>query len=181
MTASEIQFLKAEAYYRKGSKNEALIAYREGIRLDFDMLTEVAEYGNNVPTARRITASTRDAFLANSTVVPTAANFTLSHIMLQKFIALYGYGFIETWVDLRRFHYNQDVEENTSRPVYTDFTPPAPGELFADNRQNLVYRARPRFNSEYLYNVDALNLIGAMVGNAQVLDYHTRETWFSIR
>lgn len=181
MTASEIQFLKAEAYYRKGSKNEALNAYREGIRLDFDMLTEVAEYGNNVPTARKITPAVRDAYLANTTVVPTLANFNLSHIMLQKFMALYGYGMIETWVDMRRFHYNKDFEDNTTRVVYTDLTPPATNELFADNRGNLVYRARPRYNSEYLYNVDALNQIGAMNGNSIVLDYHTKETWFSIR
>jgi hypothetical protein len=180
MTASEMQFLKAEAYYRKGQKGEALNAYQEGIRLDFDMLTEVSEYGNNVPVARRITTAVRDAYLSNQVVVPTAANLTLSHIMLQKFIALYGYGIIETWVDMRRFHY-VDFEDNTTRQVYRDFSPPLISELFADNKQEYVYRARPRYNSEYLYNVDALNEIGAMVGNAIVTNYHTKEMWFSIR
>jgi len=179
ITASEIQFLKAEAYYRKNMKNEALTAYKNGISLDLDMLTDVAEYGNAVPAARVLTPTVKNNFLNNPVIVPTATNLNLSHIMLQKYIALYGYGMIETWVDMRRFHYI-DFEKGTTRQVYTDFTPPATNELFADNKQKLVYRARPRFNSEYLYNVDALNKIGAMVGNAQVLDYHTRETWFSM-
>jgi hypothetical protein len=37
-----------------------------------------------------------------------------------------------------------------------------------------VYRARPRYNSEYLYNVAELDRIGALA-----LDYHTKEMWFS--
>jgi hypothetical protein len=37
-----------------------------------------------------------------------------------------------------------------------------------------VYRARPRFNSEYLYNIAELERIGAMA-----LDYHTMEQWSS--
>jgi hypothetical protein len=179
ITASEMQFLKAEAYYRKNMKSQALSAYTDGIRLDFDMLTTVPDYGNAVPPAHVITAGIRDTYLADPAVVPSLANFNLSHIMLQKFIALYGYGFVETWVDLRRFHYT-DFETGTTRQVYTDFAPPAPNELFADNHQKVVYRARPRYNSEYLYNVDALNQIGAMVGNAIVLDYNTKEMWFSM-
>lgn len=181
ITASEMQFLKAEAQYKKGQKADALVSYRNGITLDFDMLTAVSQYGTAVPAARKLTPAIRDAYLANPVIVPTVANFNLSHIMLQKFIALYGYGFLETWVDIRRYHYNVDMEEGTTRAVYTDFAPPAPGDLYLDNRQKLVQRARPRYNSEYLYNVDALNLIGAMSGNSQVLDYHTKEMWFSIR
>lgn len=178
MTSSEMQFLKAEAYYRKNMKAEALAAYTNGITQDLDMLTTVTEYGNAVPAARVLTPAIKTTFLSNPVIVPTAANLTLSQIMLQKFIALYGYGIIETWVDMRRFHYT-DLEPGTTRQVYSDFVPPAASELFADNKQKLVYRARMRFNSEYLYNIDALNTIGAMIGNSQVLDYHTKETWFS--
>jgi hypothetical protein len=179
-TASEIQFIKAEAYYRKGMKAEALQAYKNGIALDFDMLTSIPEYGNAVPAARKITSVERDAYLADPRIVPSAANLNLSHIMLQKYIALFGYNSIETWVDMRRFHYI-DPEEGTTRQVYTDFAPPAPSDLYVDNKQKLIYRTRPRYNSEYLYNTDALNQIGAMVGNTIVPDYHTKEMWFSIR
>ena len=80
---------------------------------------------------------------------------------------------------MRRFHYT-DPESGTSRQVYADFSPPVPSDLYIDNKMKVVYRARPRYNSEYLYNIDALNQIGAMVGNTIVLDYHTKEMWFSM-
>ena len=171
ITASEVQFMKAEAWYRKGNKAEALNAYREGISLSFDLLT--SDYNASVPTARQITPATKATYLANPVVVPTAANLTLSHIMLQKYIAMYGWGAIETWTDIRRYHYT-DAETGVPGQVYADFTPPTGTNLFVDNNQKWVYRARPRFNSEYLYNVPELSRIGALA-----LDYHTREQWFS--
>jgi len=171
MTASEIQFIKAEALLRKGDPINAVAAYRKGIELNFDLLRTVFE--TNVPVASRITNATRDAYLNNSTVVPSAANLTLSHIMLQKFITMYGWGVIETWVDLRRFHYT-DLDPANGLQVYRDFAPPSGTDLFPDNFGNKVYRARPRYNSEYLYNVAELNRLGAFA-----LDYHTKECWFS--
>jgi hypothetical protein len=93
--------------------------------------------------------------------------------MLQKYIALYGHGMHETWTDMRRFHYT-DVEAGTTGQVYTDFTPPSGIDLFINNSDKLVYRARPRYNSEYLYNVAELTRIGALA-----LDYHTKEQWFT--
>lgn len=171
MTACEIQFIKAEALYRKGDKAGALTAYKNGISLNIDMLN--TDYSASVPTAKLIDATAKNNFLNNPLVVPPLANFNLSHIMLQKYIALYGYGFMETWADLRRFHY-VDVEQGTSRQVYTDFAPPALTDLFANNNQKYIYRVRPRYNSEFLYNIDALTQIGALA-----LDYHTKEQWFS--
>lgn len=173
MTASEMQFLKAEAYYRKGAaeKNNARTAYINGITLDFDMLP--ATYPRNIPPARVITAGVRDAYLANPLVVPALADFNLSHIMLQKYIALYGFGFMETWADLRRYHYT-DPETGTTRQVYTDFAPPTGADLFANNAGKWIYRVRPRYNSEFLYNVDALSKIGALA-----LDFHTKRQWFT--
>jgi hypothetical protein len=47
-------------------------------------------------------------------------------------------------------------------------------DLFLNNNGKLVYRARPRYNSEYLYNIPELTRIGALA-----LDYHTVEQWFS--
>lgn len=172
ITASEIQFMLAEAQYRKGNKAAALAAYRNGISLNFDML--ISDYGSSVPAARAMTTATRDAFLANPAVVPTVpANLTLSQIMLQKYIALFGYNALETWVDMRRYHYT-DVEAANSVQVYNGFTPPTGIDLFTNNNGKLVYRARPRYNSEYLYNIAELTRIGAIA-----LDYHTVEQWFS--
>ena len=172
ITAAEMQFLKAEAYYRKGLKMQARDAYRLGISLNFDMLS--VDYSTSVPAANLITTLSRDGFLNNPVVVPLDPNnLTLSQIMLQKYIALYGYGFLETWVDMRRFHYT-DLETGTTRQVYTDFAPPAPADLYVNNLLEYVYRARPRYNSEYLYNIDALKLVGGLN-----LNYNTKKMWFS--
>jgi len=120
-----------------------------------------------------ITPAIKATFLANPVILPSVADFNLSHIMLQKYIALYGYGFMETWADMRRFHYT-DFETGTTRQVYTDFAPPAAADLFVNNNFKYIYRVRPRYNSEFLYNIDALTTIGALA-----LDYHTKEQWFS--
>jgi len=173
ITASEVQFMKAEALWRKNDKVGALAAYTQGISLSFDMLTGTADYHNSVPVAMQITPAAKAAYLANPLVVPDASNLTLSHIMLQKYIAMYGWGLIETWVDMRRYHYT-DLDPVTGLQVYADFTPPSGIDLYVNNNSKVVYRARPRYNSEYLYNVAELQRIGAIA-----LDYNTKEQWFS--
>lgn len=172
ITASEVYFMKAEAAYRKGDKATALTAYKKAIELNFDMLQ--ADYSVNVPATNLLTVSVRDAFLANPAVVPALVDFNLSHIMLQKYIAMYGFGAIETWVDMRRYHYT-DVKDGFQ--VYRDFTtPPLTGTngLWPDNNGNLVYRVRYRYNSEYVWNIEELKRLGA-----DALDWHTKEVWFS--
>lgn len=172
MTATEIKFMKAEAAFRKGDKSTAFTAYKEGINVNFDMLTTI--FNVNIPAGKEITAAKKDAYIANASVVPaTDAGLTLSKIMLQKYIGMFGYGILETWVDMRRYHYI-DPDPQTGTQVYTDFTPPSGGDLFADNNGKYVYRSRPRFNSEYVWNILELQRIG---GTAN--DYHTLKMWFS--
>jgi tetratricopeptide (TPR) repeat protein len=171
ITASEIKFMLAEAYYRKGLKAEALNAYKDGISLNFDLL--VSDYNAGVPVAQQITPTIKANFLTNPVIVPDVDGLRLSHIMLQKYIALYGHGILETWTDMRRFHYT-DVEAGTTGQVYADFVPPSGLDLYINNSGKLTYRARPRYNSEYLYNVDELTRIGAID-----LAYHTKEQWFT--
>jgi hypothetical protein len=173
MTASEMAFLRAEAAFIKGDKATALTAYKDGISKHFDLL--MANYNTNVPTAELLTTATRDAFLANTAVVPASANsLTLPMIMLQKYIALWGHGTFETWVDMRRYHYT-DKDANGVQ-VYTGFTLPSAVDLFQDNGGKMAYRMRPRFNSEYVWNINELNRIGATT-----IDYHTKEMWFSTK
>jgi hypothetical protein len=169
ITASEMAFMKAEALYRKGTafRAQALQSYIDGINLNFEMLTTT--YDARVWQSLKITPASKAAYMADPKVVPTAANLTLSHIMLQKYIALYGYGFNETWTDMRRFHY---TDQENGKQVYAGFTIPAP--LNVNNLGKLPYRARPRYNSEYLYNIPSLQKVGAL---AQ--DYHTKEQWFT--
>lgn len=176
MTASEMQFILAEANYLKGNTTAALTAYTNAVSLDFDLMTTVFTKG--IPAGKAITPASKAAYLANTAIVPaTPAGLTLSHIMLQKYIALYGWGTHQTWTDMRKYHYNIDKDPVTGTPVYVNFvTPPTSpiNYLVSTNNGKLVYRCRPRFNSEYLYNIPELTRIGAINQ-----DYNTYECWFS--
>ncbi len=170
MTASEIQFIIAEAAYLKGDKTLALSAYANGISLNFDMITTT--YPQNVPTVYAITPANKATYLA--AVVPgVSTSLTLSQIMLQKYIALYGWGVQQTWTDMRKYHY-VDIDPATGNQVYAGFTPPSGINLISTNNGNLVYRCRPRYNSEYLYNIPELTRLGALN-----LDYNTYRPWFA--
>jgi hypothetical protein len=178
MTASEMQFIKAEAALRKGDNATALAAYTNGISLNFDMLS--TSYNTNMPTAYIMTAAMKATYMANTNVIPaTAAGLTLTHIMLQKYIALYGWGMHQTWADMRRYHYT-DIDPVTTKQVYADFNPPSGANLSSFNNGALVYRCRPRYNSEYLYNVPSLKIIGALTASgSQITDYNTKRCWFT--
>ncbi len=170
LTASEIYFLKAEAAWRKGDKATAYEAYKEGISKSFDMLTTT--YNVNIPTGKEITPAKKLAYMSHPSVVPpTAAGLNLSKIMLQKYIALFVHGALETWLDMRRFHYT-DTDPATGNQVYRDFVIPA--DLFPDNGGLPVQRMRPRFNSEYVWNILELQRIGATQN-----DYHVKEMWIT--
>ncbi len=176
MTASEMQFILAEAAYHKGDMATALAAYTNGISLDFDLLTTT--YPFNIPAGHAITPADKAAYLADPAVVPaSAANLTLSQIMLQKYIALYAWGVHQTWVDMRKYHY-VDVDAATGHQVYSSFMPPPTSPinyLASTNNGQYVYRARPRFNSEYLYDIPELRRIGALDQ-----DYVTLKPWFAL-
>lgn len=163
MTYAEMQFIKAEAAFIKEDKITALDAYKKGIAASIDMVNRNTVVSTSVPTASLITSAQKTAFLSDPNVVPTADNLTLKHIMMQKYVALFGHGFVETWTDMRKYHYDPLVYETLLIPT-----------LATDNNGKLAYRVRPRFNSEYVWNFAALQAIGA-----DKPDYHTEEMWFS--
>ena len=72
---------------------------------------------------------------------------------------------------MRRYHY---TDTEGASQVYADFIPPSGIDLYINNSGKLVYRARPRYNSEYLYNIAELERLGGLA-----LDYNTKEQWFS--
>ncbi len=174
LTAAEVKFMKAEAALRKGNPTLALQAYKEGILLNFDMLTST--FNANIPAGEEITAANRDAYINNPLITPAvASDLTLTHIMLQKYIALFAIGIVETWVDMRRFHY-LDLDPKTGQQVYKTLKIPtlATNDIFADNVGKPVYRVYPRYNSETVWNIAELRRIGA-----DRTDYHTFKMWFS--
>jgi hypothetical protein len=175
MTYAEIQFIKAEAALRKGDKAMAYTSYKNGINGHFDFINR--SYSNirgavNLYANASIPAAARNKYLTSRNVSQTADTLTLSDVMLQKYIALWGWGFFETWVDLRRFNYTGlDDVTNSGQQVYLGFTLPT---LSSDNNKNPVQRVRPHFTSEYTYNFQELERIGVL--NRY---YHTIKMWFS--
>jgi hypothetical protein len=166
MTYSQLQFIKAEAAFIKGDKALALDAYTKGVKSHLDF---VQKYAVNIAATPEdeaaVYAQRRAAYEASGDLIPvTPEGLTLQKIMLQKYIAQWGWGFLETWTDLRRYHYSSEV--------FTGFALPNP--LFGLNQGKPAYRFRPRYNSEYMWNVDALEKVGGLNP-----DYHTYEMWFS--
>lgn len=177
MTASEIQFIKAEAAFRKMDKTTALAAYTAAINLHFDFINRGSwQRGNGALfSTTAISTTERNDYLNGKNVRRSESTLGLSDIMLQKYIALWGWGFFETFVDMRRYHYT-DLELNPisglPSQVYRGFNLPA--TLATENLGKPVYRVRPRYNSEYVWNRDELLRIGALN-----VDYHTYEPWFT--
>lgn len=165
MTAAEMQFIIAEAAFRAGGTanlQTAHNAYLAGISASIDFVSGLG-------TA--ITPTEKTAYLTSAAVKQTPATLTLKDIMLQKFLALYGYGFVETWCDLRKYNYNVG-DKFANNPYLGTFT--FPTSFYVDNGGKPAQRYRPRYNSEYLWNIEALKKIGADKG-----DYHTVKMWFS--
>ena len=169
MTYAQLQFIKAEAAYKAGLMPVARDAYRNGISAHIDFVNE-----RNRETGRgnvsQISAAEKAAFLANPAIVPTdPTQLTLQQIMSQKFIAQWGWGFNEAWMDMRRYHY-EDVDPVTGEAIFPGWERPT--TLAANNNGKLAYRLRPRHNSEYVWNEKGLEKIGGLA-----LDYNTVIPW----
>ena len=167
MTYAQLQFIKAEAALRAGEPGIAMDAYVEGISSHIDFVN--ARNGDAGQTPTQITAQEKADFLASAEIVP--GTLTLSHIMSQKYIAQWGWGHNEMWLDMRRYHYT-DVDPVSGTKVFRGFEPPT--ALYADNGGQVVQRIRPRYNSEYVWNRPGLDAIGGLA-----LDYHTKPLWIT--
>ena len=220
LTASEIQFEVAEAYWKLNRKGEALAAFKKGVALDMEFtgnylnpgkpLTDAA--GNNVvggglPGGSAIAKATYNAMASDYLDGPyvnglSEADFTLSHIMMQKFVALWPWGALEAWTDLRKYHYDinytgdypskgngWDVSsvdqkwDTDPTKVYKGFYL-APAQV--ENRKSAYnsrnegspsYRVRPRYNSEYMWNLNSLKALKPIAGDAD--NYQCSIPWFA--
>ncbi len=175
MTYSEMQFLKAEAAMRKPTPDlaTAYTAYRNGINGHFDFINRTSYPRSNLPlfNITAIPAAARTGYLAGPNVKQSAATLTLSDIMQQKYIALWGWGIVETWTDMRKYHYT-DIDPATAAKVYSGMVMPAGNQIFLDNGGKYAQRVRPRYNSEYVWNI-------YLPSAAFRSDYHVIDQWFS--
>ncbi len=180
MTYALLQFIKAEAALKKGDQATARQAYLNGISSHIDFVNaRNAETGNARmdtlvggvirPELTQISAAEKAAFLANPAIAP--ATITLSHIMGQKFIAEWGWSFVEAWMDQRRYHYT-DMDPVSGTQVFRGFTLPKTYPSYNNNKP--VQRVRPRYNSDYVWNRAELNKIGGLD-----IDYHTKLMWIT--
>ncbi len=111
LTGAEMKFIEAEVRFRKGEAALALAAYKEGIRIHMRIMD--------------IAANEISSFLGSSSVIQNASSLTLSHIMIQKYIAL-SYS-PEQWVDMRRLNFCTDASGNYNEltGVYKGYKRPA--------------------------------------------------------
>lgn len=168
MTYAQLQLIKAEAALKMGDQATAKQAYLNAIGSHIDFVNaRNNEVGN--PTVTQISSAERAAFLANPSIVP--ATITLSHIMGQKFIAQWPWAPVENWMDLRRYHYT-DADPVSGTQVFRGWN--LPTQFDADNNLKPVQRARPRYNSDYVWNRAGLDKIGGLA-----LDYHTKLMWIT--
>ena len=169
MTYSQLQFIKAEAALRSGNRAVALAAYTNGVSSHIDFVNARNLDEGQTPT--QITPAEKNAFLANPAIIPSASNLTLTQIMSQKYIAQWAWGHVETWMDMRRYNYT-GRDPQTGNQIYPGFSTPT--NLFPDNNGKIVHRIRARFNSEYVWNRAALDVIGGLA-----LDFHTKPLWIT--
>ncbi|MDM8175120.1 SusD/RagB family nutrient-binding outer membrane lipoprotein [Olivibacter sp. LS-1] len=111
LTNAEMRFIEAEVRLRLGQSTEALTAYKAGIRSHMSIMG--------------ITPTVIEQFLSSSSVIQNAGDLTMSHIMIQKYIAL-SYS-PEVWCDLRRMNYCTDASGsyNETVGIYKGFKRPS--------------------------------------------------------
>ncbi len=206
-TYAEIQFCVAETYWKMGQQGQAFTAFQNGVRADMEFTAKYITPGREgSPTGGdKITKAAFDALAAEYLSGPYVANvnnFSLSHIMMQKWIALYPWGAPEAWVDMRKYHYDIDytgdypsngngwVQAELYMKEDTDPTKVYKGLYMAPaqvqsrkspynvlNEGSPSYRLRPRYNSEYMWNLGSLEGLRPIPGTAP--NYQTSIPWFA--
>ena len=217
MTAAEIKYCLAETYWKMGDKASAFAAWKEGVAQDMAFTvkhlypgraaTGADVTGGALPGGDKITVAMFNQFAQEYLAGPyvgglSLADFTLSHIMMQKYVALFPWGAGEAWVDLRKYHYDINYTgdypstdngwnettvfmkwDTNPNKVYKGFyLRPSNVEhrrtkYDIRNEGSPCYRIRPRYNSEYMWNKPSLDALKPISGLADA--YHTSMPWFA--
>jgi len=161
LSYSELKFIEAETYFRQGNTSSALTAYHDAIQANMDVLG--------------IPADQSAAFMASEAVAQTASELTLSHIMIQKYIAL-TYS-PEAWTDMRRcdycigadgtYDYDAGVYKGFKRPTYVYETAFPQDDDYIRRYQMAYY--------ERYYNASKVTALGVFEN-----DYMTTPVWWDI-
>lgn len=216
-TYAELQFIKAEALYRKSQKAAAFEAFKNGVSGHMEWVKSLIVPGTPVKNSSnkqtsvigdKITVARFNQLASeymNSKFVNNLplADFSLSHIMMQKYVSLFPWS-IDTWNDIRRYHYDLVLGGSGVPESGTSYTPDVvyhklntaadrvykgfylqPSDVI-NRRQKFAtwnygspcYRLRPRYNSEYMWNLGSLKQLQPIPGDAD--NYHTSIVWFAM-
>lgn len=163
-TYHQLQFIKAEVAFKMGDKDMAFESYRNGIigHMNFvnkySAVTDEAIFQLPAP----ITGDEITAYLDTTEVAQSPAELTLADIMGQKYISLWGWGGYDIWTDMRKYKYDTTI--------FRQFIPLSGSQLV---HGDYCYRIRPRFNSEYMWNLEGLEKFGGLEAN-----YVIQPVWF---
>lgn len=209
MTCSEIKFCLAETYWKLGQKGDAFDAFKAGVKADLDFTANYISPGakGKPEGGDKITKPVFTALASEYVAGPYVegldlTDFSLSHIMMQKWVALYPWGALESWVDMRKYHYdvkytgeypkngngwdlssvNQKWDTDETKVYKGLYLAPAQvqhrkGTYNAKNSGSPCYRIRPRYNSEYMWNKPSLETLVPISGTAD--NYHCSIPWFA--
>ncbi|SMO41755.1 Starch-binding associating with outer membrane [Saccharicrinis carchari] len=148
LTKGELHFIVAEAAYWAGDKTKALDHMKMGTRYHMNRM--------GVP------ATVIDAYMLNSSVVPGTANLNLSHIMREKYIAMYLQP--EQWNDLRRYAYSNEGNgiQYDERAIYPGLNRPHNlYEAYWGDENTWIQRLNYDPETEEKYNRTQLEKLGA--------------------
>ncbi len=155
----EMCFIKAEVLYRMGRKDEAVIAYKAGIRAHMELMNEKLRDYPQVLGKEVIPESEIAAFLASAAVAQSGAELKLSQIMQQKFLAMSMT--LENWNDMRRCNYG--ATDPNFGVIYPDFKRPYEFDSYSqrhyptENPQDVRYWPRRLQQPSYERNYNVAN------------------------
>ena len=192
-----------------GKKNEAFEAFKEGVKADLDFTVRYLMPGTvgKAEGGDKITKKVFNDLAIKYQTGPFVeklpmTDFSLSHIMMQKWVALYPWGAHEAWVDMRKYHYDieytgeypskgngwdmstvtQKWDTNPSKVYKGFYLAPAQvqgrkSSYNVKNEGSPCYRIRPRYNSEYMWNKASLEALKPVSGTAD--NYQCSIPWFA--
>lgn len=210
-TYAELLFDLAEAQWYGESKEVAFETWKKAVAADMEFTEKYLvagsvnesgyHQGDKISAAQFNEEATE--YLAGPYVGALSIDdFSLSHIMMQKFVALYPWGAAEAWVDQRKYHY--DIEYTGDVPsqnngwdvsIITHKKDEDPNKVYKGyylrpaqvqnrkasfnsyNEGSPCYRVRPRYNSEYMWNKPSLDALKPISGLAN--NYHCSMPWFA--
>lgn len=162
MTYSQLQLIKAEAQFIKGDLPGAYSSYLFAIGGHISFVNRYADATVD-PIDKPITQAEFNKYVAESGEIPLQANdLTLADIMGQKYIVQWGWGGLEQWCDLRKYHYDP--------VIFRQYIQLSGNQL---DYKAYCYRVRPRYASEYVWNSEELEKWGGLEP-----EYVTKPTWF---